>query len=248
MKKHCLISTYYAFQSDKPSRVEVKGRFNYDGDVDDIFINFSNNFDPWHTDHLDVGGHGRSDLIYGKIILLLDFIENNILGKYEYLCHVDYADVKFHRSYVEMMDKFINSGEDFIISTEFKAWPTIDVINTWVNYTVEEGNEFTFVNSGSIISKTQIMYEYLVKLKDLLFNTSIDFGDDQGVWQYYNLEVEPLNKDTDCTYTFSTALLDDTYWRADGNKIITKFDTHPYIIHDNSSFSLNLGGRSEFYE
>ena len=110
-----------------------------------------------------------------------------------------------------MMDKFINSGEDFIISTEFKAWPTIDVINTWVNYTVEEGNEFTFVNSGSIISKTQIMYEYLVKLKDLLFNTSIDFGDDQGVWQYYNLEVEPLNKDTDCTYTFSTPLLDDTY-------------------------------------
>ena len=176
--------------------------------------------------------------------MLKKFIEDNILNKYEYLCHVDYTDLRFHRSFCEMMDIFINTGEDFIISTEKTAWPTIDVIKTWVDYDVVE-KEFTFVNSGSIISKTEVMYNYLTELEALLFNTNLDFRDDQGVWQYYNLHINPLNKDLDCTYTFTTALLDDTYYELDKGKIITKFKTHPYMIHDNSSFSLNLRHTNE---
>ena len=239
MKKYCLLSTFYGWEIDKPSPREIRTKLNYDGDINDIYLNFSSTFDPWHTDHLNVGCSGRADLIYGKIIMLREFIKNNILNKYEYLCHVDYTDLSFHRSFCEMMDKFIDSGEDFIISTEKTAWPTIDVINTWVDYNVKE-SEFTFINSGSIISKTEVMYNYLTKLEALLFSTKLDFRDDQGVWQYYNLHIDSLNKDQDCTYTFSTALLDDTYYKSNNGKVITKFKTHPYIIHDNSSFSLNL--------
>jgi len=244
MKKYCLLSTFYGWEINQPTPEEIKSNLNYDGDINDLYLNFSNTFDPWHKDHLNVGHSGREDLIYGKIIMLKKFIEDNILNKYEYLCHVDYTDLRFHRSFCEMMDIFINTGEDFIISTEKTAWPTIDVIKTWVDYDVVE-KEFTFVNSGSIISKTEVMYNYLTELEALLFNTNLDFRDDQGVWQYYNLHINPLNKDLDCTYTFTTALLDDTYYELDKGKIITKFKTHPYIIHDNSSFSLNLRHTNE---
>jgi hypothetical protein len=240
MKKYALASTYYSFNSKRPSIDEVKRKFNYDGDVDDLYLNFSNEFDPWHKDHLNVGVSGRRDLVYGKIFLLREFVKDNILGKYEYICHIDYSDTKFARSYVEMMEDFISTGDDFIISTEKQAWPPFDVVKSWVDYPLED-EEFVFINSGAIISKTQTYYDYLGLLSDLCLNSGIDFWDDQGVWQYYNLKTQKLNSDKTCKYFFSTAMLNSSYYEIDENKKIkTKFGTYPYLIHDNSSFSLNL--------
>jgi hypothetical protein len=53
-----------------------------------------------------------------------------------------------------------------------------------------ENKEFDFVNSGAIISKTDVFYNYLVKLTELCLENKIDFWDDQGVWQFYNLTVK----------------------------------------------------------
>jgi len=85
-----------------------------------------------------------------------------------------------------------------------------------------------------------VFYNYLVNLIDLCLNSNIDFWDDQGVWQYYNLAIKELNADKNCKYFFSTALLDESYYSIENNLIKTKFNTYPYLIHDNSSFSLNL--------
>ena len=49
-----------------------------------------------------------------------------------------------------------------------------------------------------------------------------------------------LNADKDAKYFFSTALLDESYYTIENKLIKTKFGTYPYLIHDNSSFSLNL--------
>jgi hypothetical protein len=35
-------------------------------------------------------------------------------------------------------------------------------------------------------------------------------------------------------------LLDESYYTIENKIIKTKFNTEPYLIHDNSSFSLNL--------
>lgn len=239
MKKYTLITTYYCMKCEEPTKKDLKNKFNYDGELDDLYVNFSNNFDPWNKDYLNVGISGRKDLIYGKIFLLKDFIKNNILDKYEYICHIDYSDTKFVRSFIEMMVHFESTKQDFIISTEKNCWPYLDVIKNWVNYELED-KEFYYINSGGVISKTEIYYNYLLELSELCLNTNIDFWDDQGVWQYYNLKIKNLNADTNCNYFFSTGLLDESYYTIEEKLIKTKFRTYPYLIHDNSSFSLNL--------
>lgn len=239
MKKYALITTYYCIGYEKPSIEYLKTRFNYDGDIEDLYVNFSNDFDPWHKDNLNVGLSGRKDLVYGKIYMLKKFLEDNILGKYEYMCHIDYSDTKFSRSFIEMMTYFENTGDDFIISTEKNCWPPIEVCQRWVDKPLNQ-EEFTYINSGAFMGKTEICYDYINKMHDLCENTPIDYWDDQGVWQYYHINVNPLNSDNKSKYFFSTANLDESYYYIKDNKIFTKYDTQPYLIHDNSSFSLNL--------
>ena len=240
MNKYSLITTYYTFNSSCPSTADVKSKFNYDGDVEHLYINFSDQFDPWHKDHLNVGESGRRDLVYGKIFLLKEFIEKYILNKYEYLCHVDFSDIKFARSFIEMMDNFKEEKQDFIISTEKICWPFLQHMQKITENSSLQEEEFTYVNSGAIISKTDIFYNYLLQLIDLCLHSKLDFWDDQGVWQYFHIAISKLNTDNTCKYFFSTGMLDNTYYYIKNNKIFTKFNTQPYIIHDNSSFSLNL--------
>lgn len=240
MKKYAIITTHYCYGCQQLSQGNLKNKFNYDGDENDIYVNFSNEFSPFDFTKIpNVGNSKRKDLVYGKLFLLREFIKENILGKYEYLCHIDYSDTKFCGSFLGMMEKFSKSEKEIIISTEKNAWPYIDEINKWTDKELVE-KEFSFLNSGAIISKTNFFYDLLNKLVNICLNTDIDFWDDQGVWQYYDICVSPLEKDTNCEYFFSTALLDDTYYTIDNSQIKTKFNTVPYLIHDNSSFSLNL--------
>lgn len=239
MKKYCLVTTYYCNECGIPSKESVKSKLNFSADISDLYLNFSNTFSPHNFEKLPyVGISKRKDLVYGKIFLLLEFVKENILGNYEYICHVDYSDVKFCKSFNEMMKKFEDSNEEIIISTEKNCWPYLDTVQTWVNFPLEN-IEFTFVNSGGVISKVEKFVETLEKLKSLCLTSEIDFWDDQGVWQYLDLS-EKIHKDTNCEYFFSTALLNETYFTLEDKKLTTKFGTEPFVIHDNSSFSLNL--------
>jgi len=241
MKKYCLVSTYYGVGANKISSIDAKKKFNYDGDVEDLFINFSDKFDPYNTSDINIGKSKRQDLIYGKIFMLKDYIKNHLLNRYEYICHIDYSDVKFARSFDSMMKQFETNNLDFIIATEKICWPYFDVVDGWGNIPLKD-IEFHHVNSGCIISKTDLLHEYLEHLSTLCLNLNIDFWDDQGVWQYFHYYINKLNIDNNCEYFFCTALLNDNYYTID-NGIRTKFNTYPYIIHDNSSFSLNLTQR-----
>jgi len=240
MKKHAVITTYYCYGCEKPSQENLKQKFNFDGNIEDIYVNFSNEFDPFHMNSIpSVGITRRRDLVYGKIFVLRKFIEENILGKYEYLSHIDYSDTKFKKSSMEMVDKFIQTGEDIIISTEKNCWPYLDVVSKWLDEPIKD-KEFFYLNSGAIISKTKVFYELIKSLENICLTVDIDFWDDQGVWQYYHLKIKELNTDRNCEYFFSTAMLDDSYYTLENNILRTKFNTEPYLIHDNSSFSLNL--------
>lgn len=240
MKKYSLITTYYCDGCSKPNLQELKNKFNFDCNIDDFYLNFSNIFNHSNIVNIpNIGISKRKDLVYGKIFLLKEFIENNILNQYEFVCHIDFSDTKFNSSFLEMMEKFEKSNEDIILSTEKNAWPYIDELKKWTEKSLVE-NEFTFLNSGALIAKTTYLYDILCKLSEICLSHKIDFWDDQGVWQYYDLCVSDINKDYNCEYFFSTALLDDTYFNIVNNKVYTKFGTQPYLIHDNSSFSLNL--------
>jgi hypothetical protein len=240
MKKYSIVTTYYCNGCQKPQQEELKNKFNYDGDVNDIYVNFSNEFDPFNMTKIpNIGITNRRDLIYGKIFMLRSFVEETLLGKYEYLLHLDYSDTKFNRSCNEMMDKFIATGEDIIVSTEKNCWPYLNSVSNWIDKELED-KEFFYLNSGAIISKTTTFYKILKELENICLTTDLNFWDDQGVWQYYNLKIKELNKDSICEYFFSTALLDESYYTLENKTIKTKFNTEPYLIHDNSSFSLNL--------
>ena len=171
MKKYSLITTYYC----KDCNYSTDNRFNFDGNSEDFYINFSNEFSPFDMNKIPyVGVTKRRDLVYGKIFLLKDFIEKNILNKYEYLCHIDYSDTKFSGSFMEMMKKFESSNMDFIISTEKKCWPYLHAVNNWLD-SPSSDEEFKFINSGAIISKTENFLLYLNKLIDICLNENIDF-------------------------------------------------------------------------
>jgi hypothetical protein len=239
MKKYCLISTYYGVGANNISSIDAKNKFNYDGDINDLFINFSNKFGPYNPPEIYIGHSKRKDLVYGKIFMLKDYIKDHILNKYEYVCHIDYSDVKFAKSFNGMMEQFEKDNLDFIIATEKICWPYLDVVNGWGEKQLQDA-EFHYLNSGCIISKTHLLYEYLEILTRLCLDLNIDFWDDQGVWQYLHCYINSLITDETCKYFFCTALLDNSYYTIDDQGIRTKFNSYPYIIHDNSSFSLNL--------
>lgn len=242
MKNHCLITTYYSDGGSQPSSEQLKTRFNTDCDVEDIYVNFANNISPFKMHEVpDVGATKRKDLVFCKIFLLNKFIKENILEKYEYICHIDYSDTKFCRSYNQMMQEIVSKNKNIIISTEKQCWPYIEAVSSWKpqdSSIVQK--EFGYLNSGAVVSKTKILVEILNELEKLCMNTSIDFWDDQGVWQYYDIFIKPIEKDHTCEYFFSTGLLDNSYCTINSDGITTKFGTKPYLIHDNSSFSLNL--------
>lgn len=240
MKKYSLITTKYCLNCSEPTKDELINKFKYDGNISDIYVNFSDKFSPFDFTQIpNVGFTRRKDLIFGKIFLLRKFIEDNILNKYDYLCHIDYSDTKFNLSFVEMMENFISSNKDFLISTEKNAWPYNNQLEIWLNKKLPE-NEFNYLNSGALISKTDIFYNHLKNLEKICIDYNIDFWDDQGVWQYYDLTGANLNKDINSEFFFSTASLSEEYYTIENNKIKNKFGYYPYLIHDNSSFSLNL--------
>lgn len=240
MKKNAIVTTYYCNLCEKPNILELRKRFNFDINDEDFFVNFSNDFDPFNMQLIpNVGPSKRKDLVFGKIFRLRTFIENHILGKYENILHIDYSDTKFTRSSKDLFQSFIDSDREIVISTEKNCWPYLDVVSTWFGKELPK-KEFHYINSGAIISKTEKFYKILKELEIICLNTSIDFWDDQGVWQYYNLRENNLNRDENSEYFFSTAELDDTYYKLENGAVITKFGTLPFLIHDNSSFSLNL--------
>jgi hypothetical protein len=238
--KNAIITTYYCNGCNEPSKEECKQRFGYDINSEDFFINFSNDFDPFNYSNIpNVGITKRKDLVFGKIFRLKKFMENNILGKYDNILHIDYSDTKFARSSIQLFEDFILSGEDIIISTEKNCWPYINTVSQWFNTTLEP-KEFYYVNSGAVISKVEKFYEIINKLEEICLSTNIDFWDDQGVWQFVSIKENNIKKDEESNYFFSTAELDETYYKLENRIITTKFGTQPYLIHDNSSFSLNL--------
>jgi len=237
---NAVITTYYCTNCIEPTKKECQIKFNYDVDNKDFYINFSNYFNPFDFSKIpNIGKTKRKDLVYGKIFKLKIFIENNILGKYDNILHIDYSDTKFTKSTKELFDKFIDSKKDIIISTEKNCWPYIETVSNWFD-TKLENKEFYYINSGAVISKVDTFYKILKKLEDFCLNTNIDFWDDQGVWQYMNILENNLNKDEIMEYFFSTSELNESYYNIKNKIITTKFGTEPYLIHDNSSFSLNL--------
>jgi len=240
MKEYALVTTHFCYKCSKIESDSLKKKLNYDGPIEDLHINFNNTFDAFHFNEIpNVGITKRKDLIYGKIFLLKNYVEKHLLNRYEYLLHIDYSDTKFSKSFVEMMEKFKKSGEEIIISTEKQSWPYIDVVNMWLDKELVD-EEFKFLNSGAVLSKVKKFYEILTYLENLCLSTTIDFWDDQGVWQFYDLKIKSIPKDEKCEFFFSTALLDNSYYSIENKQIKTKFGTYPYLIHDNSSFSLNL--------
>ena len=70
MKKHAVITTYYCYGCEKPSQENLKQKFNFDGNIEDIYVNFSNKFDPFHMETIpNIGISKRKDLVYGKIFI-----------------------------------------------------------------------------------------------------------------------------------------------------------------------------------
>ena len=240
MKKYALVTTFYCWGCNEPTKEMLKNKFNYDGEIDNVFVNFSSEFDPFNPQNIpNVGISKRTDLVYGKIFILRKFIEENILGKYENIVHIDYSDTKFNRSCNEMVDEFLSLGNEIIISTEKICWPYLQIVSSWFNAELKD-QEFFYVNSGAIISKTKKFYEILVELEKICLTVNLNFWDDQGVWQYYCHNNNEIIRDHSSQFFFSTALLDETYYKINDGVVETKFGTKPFLIHDNSSFSLNL--------
>ena len=248
MNQYCFITTSYCCGCHEPTKEYIKNRFNIDAELTSIFVNFSNDFSPNdYTKMPFVGATKRRDLVYGKIFKLYDFIVNCVENKFEYICHFDFNDTFFCRSATEMMDKFISEGKDFLICAEKPCWPYIDTVMRWGVPTRHipqaDTNIANYLNSGVIIAKTSYLLQILNKLKELCLTKSIDFWDDQGVWQYYYFYMnQELNVDYDSEYTICTSFLKDDNFSLENNKVVVNNckKSTPFIIHDNSSFSAIL--------
>ena len=62
-------------------------------------------------------------LYYYKTVKLLDYINDNIIGKYEYMMFLDATDTNFYGDPNNILDKFIPLNKSIVFCGERGLWP-----------------------------------------------------------------------------------------------------------------------------
>jgi hypothetical protein len=179
----------------------------------------------------------ESEYLLYKIQFLLEKVKTI---DSDYIIFCDANDVTCMRPVDYLLDMF-DLDKNIIVGHEKNTWPTQERKNTWPNYTdysEQDKNNRTFLNSGMILSRTDKFIEMLQSMIDNVFSTEINtFSNDQGIYTYYyNMGIQPKIKldygNIFAVNTFSRST-DEFYLNKDNKLVSHETGVKPCFVHDN---------------
>jgi hypothetical protein len=165
-------------------------------------------------------------LFYYKVISLLDYIEKNIVGKYEYILFLDATDTNFISSPVNIIEVFKSLNCSVLLGAEYGLWPPTNYTHLYDNK-IKITDKF-YLNSGTYIGYTD---KIVFHLKDIIEKKYQEGIDDQGRWTIQYLLNDDIKIDQECKIFFSTYLSKKDVECNNGVYFLKNKDA--CIIHDN---------------
>jgi hypothetical protein len=175
---------------------------------------------------LIVDGSYYDKLYYYKTIKLLDYIESNIVGKYDYILFLDATDTNFIKSPEGIIEKFKSLDCSIIMGAEKGLWPPTNYTHLYEKKRAI--NDIKYLNSGTYFGYTDKIIYHLRDIIEKEYQTGID---DQGRWTIQYLLNDDIIIDQERNFFFSTLDTKNNIIIEDSK--VSLLDLDAFIIHDN---------------
>jgi hypothetical protein len=188
---------------------------------------------------LITNGSYYDKLFFYKTVKVLEYIETNIVGKYDYILFLDATDTNFIKSPEGIIEKFKSLDCSIVMGAEKGLWPPTNYTHLYENKRVI--NDSKYLNSGTYFGYTdKIVYH----LKDIIEKEHQTGIDDQGRWSIQYLLNDDIIIDQERDFFFSTLDTKDSV-KIEGDKV-SLLDLRACIIHDNGPHTDNTIKLTQF--
>lgn len=171
-------------------------------------------------------------LFYYKVVELLNYLEINLLGKYEYILFLDATDTNFIKEPIDLIENFEKLNVNIIMGAEKWLWPNTNYSHLYEKK--EAISESKFLNSGTYFGYTDKIIFHLKDIIEKEYQTGID---DQGRWSIQYLINNDIKIDQNRDFFFSTLDTKEDIIIED-SKVFLK-NLNAFIIHDNGPHTEN---------
>ena len=234
MKDLHIITVYFDYPNNQITTYEKK-----------LFADFdSSDFNRIYFKSEDYGKKNES--LYFKftlfrIVEMLKYVEEHILGKYKYLLLLDGTDIGYVGGIQNFKDILNEYNTKMLFGAETNLWPGTEYSHLYEN---KQKGRFTFLNAGTMITEVEFYHK---KLKDVIERGKFGLCD-QGNWQIEYL----LCENSDIEIDYKKLLVLNTFNAKDEFTIVDNkvqfIDKSPIFIHDNGGFTENTIKLLEYFK
>ena len=178
---------------------------------------------------LITNGSYYDKLFFYKTVKVLEYLEENVVGKYEYVLFLDATDTNFIKSPEGIIEKFHSLNCSIVMGAEKGLWPPTNFVHLYQNKRAI--NESKYLNSGTYLGYTD---KVIYHLKDIIEKEHQTGIDDQGRWSIQYLLHDDIIIDQERDFFFSTHETKDEVIIE--GKEVSLGDLDACIIHDNGPF------------
>jgi len=187
----------------------------------------------------------QAEYVLFKITLLLEKIKTLDA---DYIIFCDANDVVCLKNVDYLINTF-DLDNEVVIGMEKNQWPTPQSKSNWKNfkdYSPEDFQNRTFLNSGAILAKKKKYVELLESItNNIIKNNDVSFftdgnggsGGDQGVFlrHYVSENLPKIKLDKDSVFVVNTFMrgIDEYERPSDTNFVCKKTGIEPCFVHDN---------------
>lgn len=186
-----------------------------------------------------IDGSYYDKLYFYKTVKVLEYIETQIVGKYDYILFLDATDTNFIKSPEGIIEKFKSLNCNIVMGAEKGLWPPTNYTHLYGKKRVI--NDSKYLNSGTYFGYTDKIIYHLKDIIEKEYQTGID---DQGRWTIQYLLNDDIMIDQERDFFFST--LDTKHSVKIEGSEISLLNLGAYIIHDNGPYTENTIKLTEF--
>ena len=169
-------------------------------------------------------------LFYYKTVVLLEYLKDNIFGKYKYVLFLDATDTNFIKPLNGIIEKFEKLNCSIVLGAELGLWPPTKYTHLYEKK--RKISEKIYLNSGTYFGHVEKIIFHLTDIIEKEYQTGID---DQGRWSIQYLLNEDLIIDQECDFFFSTYNSKKNVKLENGK--VELLNSSAYVIHDNGPFN-----------
>ena len=169
-------------------------------------------------------------LYFYKIVKVLEYIEQHILGVYDYILFLDATDTNFISSPDNLIEKFNDLSCSIVMGAEKGLWPPTNYTHLYDKKPIL--NDYKYLNSGTYFGYTDKIVYHMKQIIEEEYQTGID---DQGKWTIEYLLSDDIMVDQKQEFFFSTFNSKNNL-KIDG-KNVGLLNSNAFIIHDNGGYN-----------